>query len=284
MTINRISIRDLGSLLSYDARLDSSLNILHTRCCAELWAALSFLICSKSTSIPQRWIRKSTRIIAQIQLGDRLYFVKAAPENRSLTLTALDLQQTDVTEDYINALAHCREQDAIDCFNGLDKTVSSRLYQYKNSKDLSICHRLEDETGYYSETKTFRTQLIRYIKNFRPEPINHRKKHLITVDQHGRFQTTYPGIPEPVCLSETEEKLFRYICFLNIAEFWSDIETIRDLHHEKKPLLIQNFLEYLDESTDIRHLIKRTIQLQRQIIMLTLPLDDETARNWILDH
>jgi hypothetical protein len=82
-------------------------------------------------------------------------------------------------------------------------------------------------------------------------------------------------------LSETEEKLFLYICFLNIAEFWEGFEKIRDLHHKKKPLLIQNFLEFLDESTDISSLITRTLRIKRQVILLTLPLNEEIKKKWI---
>jgi len=84
-------------------------------------------------------------------------------------------------------------------------------------------------------------------------------------------------------LSETEEKLFLFICFLNIAEFWSDIESIRNLHHIEKPLLIKNFIEYLDESVDIENLIKRTVMLGRQVIIVTLPFQNEVLNKWIGD-
>ena len=77
--------------------------------------------------------------------------------------------------------------------------------------------------------------------------------------------------------------MFFYLCFLNIAEFWSDIESIRNLHHIEKPLLIKNFLEYLDESAEIEKLIKRTIALGRQVIIVTLPIQKEILKKWIGD-
>ena len=99
----------------------------------------------------------------------------------------------------------------------------------------------------------------------------------------GRFKVFYPGICGDVFLSQTEEKLFLYICFLNIAEFWNDIESIRNLHNVTKPLLIKNFLEYLDESAEIENLIKRTLTLNRQVIIATLPIEKETLNKWIGD-
>jgi hypothetical protein len=102
----------------------------------------------------------------------------------------------------------------------------------------------------------------------------------VTINTRGVFEVQRPGVLDRINLSETEEKLFRYTCFLNVAEFWADIEKIRDLHHEKKPLLIRNFLEFLDESTDIGNLIDRTVRLQRQVIILAPPLSEEVKKIW----
>ena len=56
------------------------------------------------------------------------------------------------------------------------------------------------------------------------------------------------------------------------------------MHHEKKPLLIKNFLEFLDQSTDIKGLITRTKKLGRQIIILTLPMDNKTKMKWSIEN
>ena len=91
----------------------------------------------------------------------------------------------------------------------------------------------------------------------------------------------YSDVCGEINLSQTEEKLFRYICFLNIAEFWEDIENVRNIHHEKKPLLVKNFIDFLDESTDINSLIARTVQLGRQVIILTLPMQETIKKKWM---
>ena len=125
---------------------------------------------------------------------------------------------------------------------------------------------------------------MRYIKAFEPEPINNIKNYKATINNQGRFEVVYPGVSGELLLSETEEKLFWYICFLNVAEFWTDVENIRNMHHEKKPLLIKNFLEFLDQTTDIQGLISRTIKLRRQVILLTLPMDKQMKKKWIGDN
>lgn len=86
----------------------------------------------------------------------------------------------------------------------------------------------------------------------------------MAVKSDGRFKVFYPGINGDVILSQTEEKLFLYVCFLNIAEFWNNIES-------------------LDESTEIGNLIKRTLTLNRQVIITTLPIEKEILNRWIGD-
>ena len=69
------------------------------------------------------------------------------------------------------------------------------------------------------------------------------------INEQGKFEVIYPGVSGKVFLSETEEKLFLYICFLNIAEFWEDIETIdknaKLLNFNK---LNYQFIEYKDKN------------------------------------
>jgi hypothetical protein len=78
-----------------------------------------------------------------------------------------------------------------------------------------------------------------------------------------------------VCLSESEQVLFRYLCFLRTAEFWRGFEELRNLHGIKKPLIIKDFLERLDESIDTKDIIDRTVKLGRQVIILTLPIKNK---------
>ncbi len=77
-------------------------------------------------------------------------------------------------------------------------------------------------------------------------------------------------------LSQTEETLFSYIHFLNVAEYCSNIDAIPG-----KPLLIKHFLEYLDEATEMEGLIHRTLALKRQILIVTLPTKKEILNRWI---
>ena len=192
-----------------------------------------------------------------------------------------DVSGNDVTDFYCTLISHCTEQDTIDNFDGRDNSFPLRLCWYRDRDDYEAPKDLHSRSNYVVSTKTFRSHLIRYIKAFEPEPINNIKNYKATINNQGRFEVVYPGVSGELLLSETEEKLFWYICFLNVAEFWTDVENIRNMHHEKKPLIIKNFLEFLDQTTDIDGLIARTTKLGRQVIILTLPMQESLKRKWM---
>ncbi len=271
MIIRRITIQDFGAVSFYEAVLSPEINIIDSRNVPEISAAIGFLLCSNvQQTIPPGWICPTTRLAAEVLIEACEYTVMAMPGNGRFTLTVTDYNGTDVTDNYQYILLHCPEQDDVDTFDGQDKTLPLRLFWYRNCEDSPV--NVTGKTDSRTKLKTFRAHLSEYIKAFCPEPIHCQKGYLAVITPEGRFEVCCPGVAGEVALSETEEKLFFYTCFLNVAEFWADTEKIRNLHHEVKPLLIRNFLEFMDESTDISALIARTNKLQRQIIILTLPL------------
>jgi len=279
MIIRHLTIRDFGAVSLYDAVLTPELNIIDSRYTQEISAAIAFLLCSKAQqTIPPSWLRTTTRLAAEVLSETCVYTVTATPFNGQLTLSVTDNSGAVATDEYRYILCHCLEQDTIDGFDGQDKTLPMRLHWYRNYDDAPA--EVSSRTESRIELKTFRAQLLAYIKSFQPEPINCKKNYFTMISPDGRFEVFDSGVSEKIHLSETEEKLFLYVCFLNVAEFWTVIEKIRDLHHEKKPLIIQNFLEFLDESTDVSALVARTIKLHRQIIILTLPLAGELKKKW----
>ena len=279
MFIQHIRIENFGAICFYEIDLAQGLNLIDSRYADEILATISFLLCNKPPSaISEQWLQEDTLMSATIRLEDDSYSVCARNQLGQLRLFATDPAGADVTVRYQYALSHCAEQDDTEFFDGQDHESHLCLYRY-------YCREEQDDlsgrTGRIADTKTFRKYLYRYIQNFCPEPINCAKKYQVTINEQGVFEVSYPGLGSGINLSETEEKLFRYICFLNVAEFWADFERIRDLHHKKKPLIIQNFIEFLDESANVSNLIVRTKKLQRQIIILTIPLDGEMKKKWI---
>lgn len=283
MIIKRITVKNFGSIQFYDAFLTSKLNILDTLFTWEISTAIELVLCSKV--LPECYstsVRDDTLITAEVLVAESSYYIELKPTNKGLLkLTVLDNKENDVTEFYRTIISHCTEQDTIDNFDGRDDSFPLRLCWYRGCDDYEVPKDLHSRSNYVVSTKTFRSHLVRYIKAFEPEPINNIKNYKATINNQGKFEVVYPGVSGELPLSETEEKLFWYICFLNVAEFWTDVENIRNMHHEKKPLIIKNFLEFLDKTTDIDGLIARTTKLGRQVIILTLPMQESLKKKWM---
>ena len=278
MFIQHITIENFGAIRHYDTDLSRGLNIVEGHYGEELHAAIGFLVCNGGTyGIPEQWLRDDLLISATICLEDAIYTVCIRSILGRPQMFATDPKGNDATTQYQYALSHCEEQNSAELFGGWEPYIHLRLSDYC---DRDIWDVLSDRTDRLIDTKTFHRYLYRYIRDFCPEPINSKKNYLVSINQQGEFEVILPGFDDEIHLSETEKRLFHYICFLNVAEFWAGFEMMRDLHHEKKPLVIWNFLEFLDESTDISALVARTVKLHRQIIILTLPLAGELKKKW----
>ncbi len=73
-------------------------------------------------------------------------------------------------------------------------------------------------------------------------------------------------------LGMPREPLFKYMCFLNVGNFWSGFEAVRDFNNIKKPLVVKDFLKHLNESViDSDVIVRMARNLDRQVIMLKVP-------------
>ena len=279
MFIQHITIENFGAIRHYDTEFRQGLNIVESRYTTELHEAIAFLVCNDQVpGIPEQWLRNDLRISATICFEDTVYTVCIRSILGRPQMFATDPTGADATAQYQYALSHCEEQNGAELFGGWEPYIPLRLFDYY---DRDIWDVLSDRTDRLIDTKTFHRYLYNYIGSFVPEPINSKKNYFISINQQGKFEVMLPGFKGEIHLSETEKRLFHYICFLNVAEFWAGFEKIRDLHHEKKPLLIQDFLEFLDEGADISSLLARTQKLHRQIIILTSPMEGEIKKKWM---
>ena len=267
MIIRTLSISHFGEILDFEETFSMGLHRICHPQGNQISAVLGLVLCYRESAFPKSWLRSDTRISAQVLIRNKPFWVQT--DGRQLTAT--DPAGNDVTKLYQYVLAHCPEQDMIEQFDGRNKQYAQLLYRYRAEENPALSAR----SNRITDTPSFRRHLWQFIHSFQPEPIHCAKNYQLHLLPDGRFFAALPGYSGQLRLSETEEKLFRYLCFLNIAEFWGQMEEIRNLHPVRKPLLIRNFLEFLDESAEISPLLSRTEALGRQIIMLTRRKEDD---------
>ena len=273
MILKRITIQNLGAVDAFECDFENDLNIVKNRYTEEISGAIQFVLNHRAFSLPQLWVRRSTKIEALVCILGTEYILMAAPnlKQNDLYLCAYDVDGHEKTREYLYLTSHCTEQDLCEVF---DKDTPKMFFKpiqyldedrYYSPRDLSKC------TDRLSETKAFRSYLKTFIKDFKSETIRDGKRYELYLKKDGRYAVRYTGENDMlVFLSESEQTLFRYLCFLRTAEFWQGFEELRNLHSVKKPILIGDFLERIDEAIDIQDILERTRRLNRQIIILTI--------------
>lgn len=272
MILENITIINLGALENFSCDFEDGLNLLRTRHADKIAQAIRILLNHKDiTPFPQDAVRADTRIEASVSIEKRKYKIIAMPhtvEGRMI-LQAYDARGNNVTNEYLYVTNHCAEQDLSDIFEGTDRDMPLRFLQYANEDIFFARNELSRLTGDLSNLKAFRAYLRHFITHFQPELIRDGKQYEIILRSDGRYGVRHKNDRGmPVYLSESEQILFRYLCFLRTAEFWRGFEEIRNMHGVKKPLIIKDFLERLDESIDTKDIIDRTVKLGRQVIVL----------------
>ncbi|MBQ9785493.1 MAG: hypothetical protein IJW29_08325 [Clostridia bacterium] len=272
MVLRSLLIQSLGAVDRFGYDFESGMNLIGSRHTDEIAYAIRLVLGHRVSSLPACRVREDTRIEARVCVAETEYRVmaKKASGHPKLCLRALGADGKDLTKEYFYRISHCAEQDLSDVFCGRADQALFRLLQYLDEDRYYTSQELSMRTERLSETKTFRAYLKAFIKTFQTEPIREGKRYELSLEGNGRYTVRYKDENDrPVLLSESEQTLFRYLCFLRTAEFWRGFEELRNLHSIKKPLIVAGFLERLDEGIDITDLLQRTLHLGRQVILLT---------------
>lgn len=274
MILQNITIVNLGAIEYFSHDFADDVNLLKVKHTNEISYAVQVILNHKDIPpLPQTAVREDTQIEASLSIEKKKYHIITQPNKakKVFSLHAYDEHQRDVTTEYLYLTDHCAEQDRADVFVGTEREIPLRFLQYANEEVYFPRNELHRLTGKMSSLKTFRAYLKQFIKQFEPQVIREGKLYEFILKSDGRYGVRYKNDDGmPVCLSESEHIIFRYLCFIKTLEFWSGFEELRNLHGLQKPILVENFLERIDESIDIQILIKRTAEFNRQIIILTI--------------
>ena len=269
MILKHITVQNLGNVDFFEQDFTGGLNLVRSRHTEELSYAIRLVLNHKIPPLPRSRAEGESCIEAVVEIPPQTFRLMITGE-KDPCLHAYDARGNDVTDEYQYLTAHCAEQDLSDVFSGVARTCVLGPLRYLHEDRYYRARELSDRTGGLSDIQAFRAYLEAFIKHFQPELIREGKRYELCLDDGWTYVVRYRDERgDPVLLSDSEQRLFGYLCFLKTAEFWDGFEALRNLHGIKKPLLVEHFLERLDEAIDPRELWDRTLKLNRQIIVLT---------------
>lgn len=211
-------------------------------------------------------ISENSYIEALVAVGQEVSRVYVRFLNRVAALTVTDLKGEDRTQSYLCGMCHAPEEFRMCCFHGLgDYPV--RLPQYRQPEDRDPGSFGED-TNPAGQTQLFAHHLRQFVMGYKPQKLLEEKNYWLSLEPDGRFIVRWgEGGEEILSLSETEQRIYHYLCFLQIVEFWSALQEQCCYADTKLPLLIRGFAERLDESVDLPKLLARAEALERQTLI-----------------
>ena len=272
MILKELKIRNLGYIENFSREFSDGLNVIGCREGEELSFAIRLLFNHKILIPPRILTSAETELEAKMLVSDKTYRVVAtfAGGQSPPAVFCYSIEGEDVTSEYLYLTRHPREHDLSDVFEGEESGTFLRFLKYANEDLYYAPRELSMLTDGMSDLSAFRAYLRNYIASFKPERIRAGKSYEIFLDKDGRYavKCMIDGSKAKL-MSESDKTLFRYLCFLRTAEFWRGFEELRNLHGIQKPLVVSQFLEKLDESIDVDHLLERTKNLNRQVIILT---------------
>lgn len=240
------------------------------------------LLCA-SHFLPSRQLRAMfqphSRLYAEIET-DRLYRVEITRDTAQWLLKANDFHTgAECTQTYLDSVACCAEEEDVSCFGSQQKAdFPHRICRYIRAEQENDGEFRKSTAG-AGFTDAFRSYLKHYIRHFRPQLLRPDKPYQLALSPTGVFTVVHPGVSDAVFyLSDTENRLFHFLCFLNLAEFWAGFEAIRDMHHIQKPLFISELLEFLPQNMDTTGVWERIACLGRQLFV-SLPAACRAPKN-----
>lgn len=263
MLIKSISVCNFGTISRYETTFRSGFHEIQISAAPELAAALELVLRNHTRNVPKRWIQDDTKIEAVMQTKQTDYRVVLTPNrNQSgLLLTAFDQKDADRTAQYLQMFPESAKKNGRNVFYGGNRNIYFALKRCDGKEKRKFANDVIWSQAFHFYRK-------RYVTGFQPIPI--RNGYFLELRNDGRFAVE--DARHNFCigqLSESDERLARYLCFLQVADFWDGFEEIRNMHYERKPLILLDLLEFLDASVLENGKLQQTENFGHQILALT---------------
>ena len=242
LILKKLEIEHFGNIRHVDIVFDEQLTAIRHLNADEIIKAIGLATDNTSLSgrIAARTITGDTYIELELEVGGHPYLItaKGLPRKKSCIYEAVD-RKSDSAIDASKIFRHirlCKEEENLTYYRYTSKDAyAERFLHYKDPDKyypLGIFQKITDGMGL---TQTFRTCLSEYIKTYEP------------------------------CVV-TDNKLFDLEYYLSVNKFWSSFENVRNMHHEKWPMIIN--VTNFQKTEDFKAQIVKALDLGRQLITI----------------
>ncbi len=254
MILKKLTIKEFGGIEHFDAPFHEQVTAITVPNTESIVKAIglatnnkNLIDCSEAFDVSE-----NTEIILKLEIAGHPYTITARgqPHSSECIYVATDCKTNaavDVSILFRNMRLCEEEEDLIYYRYDTKNAFSNRLLHYKDPEKYYALGDFQKKTNGFGSTQTFRTYLKEFIQKYGTND-SFTDSYKAELRSDGSFIWYYPTLPNfTAVLNDREKKLFDYYCYIEVNKFWCGFEDIRDINHEKWPMLIDagNLSEYI---------------------------------------
>ena len=240
MILKKLKIEQFGKIQHFETSFDPKLSVISHSNADIIVRAMGIATNNKSLAgrITNRMMSVNSHISAEIEVQGKTLLVTARGQP-SQCGWAYDVRDTACMESMnpsklFRSIRLCEEEETLTYYryNGKDR-YSDRFLHYKDPERYYEGSEFQKKTDGAGLTRSFRACLSEYMKVHR--------------------------------VDETDRRRADFLCYLHVIKFWNGFQDIRDMHHEKWPIIIETEEQY--GNADFAELLETQDTLGRQLLL-----------------
>ncbi len=254
MILKKLTIKEFGGIEHFDAPFHEQVTAITVPDTESVVKAIglatnnkNLIDCSEAFDVSE-----NTEIILKLEIAGHPYTITARgqPHSSECIYVATDCKTNaavDVSILFRNMRLCEEEEDLIYYRYDTKNAFPNRLLHYKDPEKYYALGDFQKKTNGFGSTQTFRTYLKEFIQKYGTND-SFTDSYKAELRSDGSFIWYCPTLPNfTAVLNDREKKLFDYYCYIEVNKFWCGFEDIRDINHEKWPMLIDagNLSEYI---------------------------------------
>ena len=281
MFIKKLTIEQFGRIGYKSFSFEQPLTVFAGEQTEEIFAALCIVLDNRLLRLQttRYCFTEKSKFYAEIEKDGKVYTAEAAYDENAPDHCAVRVYfggrrlsdedrtavlQTSIEEEECSYFLNRYDYSGHVPFAELDHT--KKLADYRQGLQEENKQAFSARTDGVGRTHTFRKILKNFCSEFLPRQLRIEKRLWFTMGENGGFSAK-DALP---CndLSETEDTLLQYACFLEVNRFWGEVQNATG-RTVQKPLFVGALADSVDFCIDLAPLLKQALALGRQVFIFT---------------
>lgn len=272
LILKKLTIEHFEKIQHYETSFDPKLSVISDSNADDIVRAIGIVTNNRILAgrITKEMLSVNTCIRAEIEAQGTTFLVTARGQPSECGWE-YDVREKDRMESMspsklFRSIRLCEEEEALTYYryNGKDR-YSERFLHYKDPEKYYASGEFQKKTDGDGLTRSFRACLTEYMKVHEADGSPFGDNSICILPDGRLIGNCGLRNPKGQITDGTSSWRFDFLCYLHVIKFWDCFQDIRDMHHEKWPIIIEAGEPY--DSDAFAELLETQGTLGRQVIL-----------------